>query len=828
VSLAETAVLAVEMNLTGNLSKGLSAAKTELGKVDQAVAGATTRAASGFGKLGSAGQKSFGIIKSGAEKAREPLAHFGETVSGLLGPLGIVGLGGAALGLGAALERSTAKASDMGFAIEKLTALTGESASQISSLAFVTEKYGIDATQFSQIVGFTEKTLGKLSETTAKTGKAAKSAALQHLELVKAQDQARGASVKEIDKLISEQKAHDAIVAAAAGHAAALNKLQALQKQYGVTLTDASGKALSFSQILNNVADFYTGNAAASTKAALAATVFGRGYAKLIPVLALGSKGIRDAEQAAQSLGLTLTDQNVKDLSQFREATREAGEAIGGLQLQIGLVAIPAIKDLANAISSFLAHGGRDQIVGFFKSAVQFAQSFAGVITGTVIPTVKGLADAALGFWNTIPQPLRDLLVKGFIADRTIRFLFGVSPIHIVASLAETAIGKVVGALAGAIGPQIAAAVIGKEAFIQKVFVVNEGFGGLGNAAGAAEGAAAGEAGAAEGAAAGGGLLSKVGTVAKFVVPVAIAAVAIDAAKTLTDAIDPGLAAALNDPTGAHGTPLANRDPRRFNNNGQVVTNLAPAATPSASTGAPTSVSLDHPTLDKMAGLFNRTGSVTLDHPTLDAMAGLFRPLGYKIDKEVLRTDAVVRAIQLGLKPKDIRDALKGVTDRIIDQGKGNVAQTQRVIDALKRDLVATHDPKLHAALEKALKAVEAKLPSREFVAHEYASADKIVRSTESTSQKVKDLQAIERDLKDRKLGLAAQQIQHRIDVLKGDAVSASNRTTAAVKAKKESVSVTVTQSNKVVINSRAITKANVDYRSYFSYGSGVGDGRQG
>src|SRR5262249_51196808 len=137
------------------------------------------------------------------------------------------------------------------------------------------------------------------------------------------------------------------------------SKLIDLQNKFGVAFTDARGKVLPFSQVLNNVSDYYNSNATASNKAYLAAQVFGRGYAAIIPVLRLGSKGIKDAEEAASELGLTLTKENVKDLAEFRKATREAGEAIGGLQLQIGLAAIPAVKDLANAIADFLRHGGR-------------------------------------------------------------------------------------------------------------------------------------------------------------------------------------------------------------------------------------------------------------------------------------------------------------------------------------------------------------------------------------------------------------------------------------------------------------------------------------
>jgi hypothetical protein len=46
---------------------------------------------------------------------------------------------------------------------------------------------------------------------------------------------------------------------------------------------------------------------------------------------------------------------------------------------------------------------------------------------------------------------MKDLLVKGFVADRTMKFFFGMSPIHAVVSLAEGALQKGLGSLVGGI-----------------------------------------------------------------------------------------------------------------------------------------------------------------------------------------------------------------------------------------------------------------------------------------------------------------------------------------------------------------------------------------
>src|SRR5439155_3953711 len=146
----------------------------------------------------------------------------------------------------------------------------------------------------------------------------------------------------------------------------ATSKLLDLQKQYGVVLTDSHGKAVNFSTELNHVADYYVSNASAADKAALAAQLFGRGYATMIPILQLGSVGIARAKQAIDDMGLSLGTDSKGALEAYKQSLRSLGEAVNVLQIQIGLALAPVVTDLANNISGFLEHGGAKQIVQFF------------------------------------------------------------------------------------------------------------------------------------------------------------------------------------------------------------------------------------------------------------------------------------------------------------------------------------------------------------------------------------------------------------------------------------------------------------------------------
>lgn len=296
------------------------------------------------------------------------LGHAKSAIGGLLtGPLGVLGLSAGIFSLGAIMEQTIAKTTDFAFSVEKLMGLTGGTAEAMSGLLAVFEKFGVNAERTGQIVGFAEKTLGRL----AVNGKLSNT----------------------------------------------------ILENFGFSVRNANGTVKTFGQTLNYVSDYYNANHSAASKAALAAQIFGRGYADLIPILKLGSKGIAEAEAAAKDLGLTLTSQNARDLKDYRENLRELGDAASGLQLQIGLALVPAINEMAKGITRFVSQN-RDNIVQFFKDAASNVEKFGGFIEHDVIPPLVAFGTVASSAWNAVPEPLKQILIGGVIANKTGKFLF--------------------------------------------------------------------------------------------------------------------------------------------------------------------------------------------------------------------------------------------------------------------------------------------------------------------------------------------------------------------------------------------------------------------
>ena len=335
------------------------------------------------------------------------LNHAKGQISGLVGSLGVLGGATALFGVGTLLTSSVHKAREFGGEVLRLKALTGESAAAMSSLASAFDHFGISSDAAKRSVGFLEKNVGLL---------ASRKGAIADFEAT-----------------------------------------------FGLALTDANGKIKGANELLLSTADFFNNKTIPATqKAAAMSKLYGRSWQDLIPFLSAGRQGIADIEKEAANLGLTLNEQNLKDLVKLRDATREWDTALGGLQLQIGLALVPALTDLAKAASSFVAKN-RDGIVAGFKSAATFAGQLGNVIGTVVVPAISKIA----GAWNAIPKELRDLLVGGFVAQKASKFLFGAGPLDLLKSLVGLGGKKAgIGALAG----------IG----VQHVWVDNMGVGGLG------------------------------------------------------------------------------------------------------------------------------------------------------------------------------------------------------------------------------------------------------------------------------------------------------------------------------------------------------------
>lgn len=377
---AETAKLTVDLSLTGNFQQGLQKSQAAL-----------TSFSGRMGKI----KSSLGNTAKSIAKSTAVQVGLGVSLSNLAERAVSTAIG--------AFQEAVRKANEFGDAIQRVSKVTGDTVEETSKLVDTLDYFGINADAAVRVTGMAEKNLGALSQRSEEGAK----------------------------KVADWNKTHGEAITAAKKLSLLYPKLAQFQKQYGLSLTDAKGKLLSFNELLLRSADYFNDkHIPAATKAAALAKIFGRNWQTLIPVLSQGSAKLREMEGDA----IKLTKADIDNMAKFKEATREWDDTIGDLQITLGAKLLPELTALAKSASAFVSQNS-DKIVDFFKNAYQAASKLAGIV-GDV---GRGL----LGVWNMIPEPMRDLLVKGLVADRTIKFLFGFSPIK----FATDALGGLVGKL---------------------------------------------------------------------------------------------------------------------------------------------------------------------------------------------------------------------------------------------------------------------------------------------------------------------------------------------------------------------------------------------
>lgn len=729
--------------------------------------GPATQATTGLGRLGQAANQAgspLGTLGRVAHATAGGLGRAAGQLRGLVtGPLGLLGLTGGLLGVTGALESTLSRINSLAFGTEKLTSITGDSAETMSTLVAVSEKYGIDLDKLTTVSQFYEKAVGKLEQAQAKGTGATKSAALASLELQRAELVAEGRKTKTIDLLIREQKARDQIAASHQAGAGGLSKLEALEKQYGVRLTDNTGKALTFIPALLNVADVYAKSEDKAKAAALAATLFGKSYGTLSPILALGKQGIMELQAQAAQMGLQLDSGNIAQFKEYRDAVRESQEAIAGLQVAIGTDLLPTIIDAARAVTGFITVHKTD-IVHTVDGLIAIARTAAG--------TIGNLVGAISTAWDAIPAPAKTLLIAAVAGDRTLHWLFGFSPIHLVVQGIENAFTS---AVSKGVGGSLAKTLFGG---VQKVWVVNMGPGGLGGPGGAA--------GAAEGGLANfitGGQGWKGALKSGLAVALATAAVGqvietynsqkagianisgnIAASNDAMLANSPSVAALKQSLDGINqGIDQIQSNPLNMILGGDALQNLKDMK---AKTEAQLAATMDVKAAivggaATLAGAVRANTAKVADPPWLKRWE-------HEVFGQHLRA-GIVGAEKNLLTGHDLAAAAAFLAGNVGTGGKGGggLGSAQRILGELTKALDATTDPSTRHALVDAINRIEKRLPTLESNTKNLHAAEAVAASAESQDKKLSDLNAILADVRAHGDRLTRQRVEALITAVK-------------------------------------------------------------
>lgn len=380
------------------------------------------------------------------------LTHFKSKVGDLAKGIGILGLGGATIALTGFLKSAYGDAMTMGDAVERIARLTGMATGRTSKFVDALGYYGIGADKAQSITAM---------------------------------------YLKNIDALTASKKT-----------------AAKFEEEYGFKLRDSTGHVKDAEEVVTSFTTFFNNKAIpASQRAAAGAKLFGRSWQDLLPIFQSGGKEWKKQLEA----GFELTKEDIRQMKAARAATRDWEDALGDFKVMVGVQLMPTMAELARTAANWLNDPSNQKtLLGFLKQGIQLGKDLAGFLGGTVIPTLSNLAGAGKAFWDTLPGPLKDLLITGLVADRTVKYLFGFS----VTGVAGDIIGSVVKDGLGGVLSKLGLTRGSSPA--NPMYVAGTGLGG-------------GAAGGAGGVAAGGGLASKLGRAVSILGAVTIAGTSIAA-----------------------------------------------------------------------------------------------------------------------------------------------------------------------------------------------------------------------------------------------------------------------------------------------------------
>jgi len=144
-----------------------------------------------------------------------------------------------------------------------------------------------------------------------------------------------GASVGDVEKALRRQ-------AVAARDASRGSELAAESyAKIGVDVKDASGQMKTQIDLFEQAADGIKGLKTETEKIAVVNDIFGRGGAKLLPLLNQGAEGIRKLRQQARDLGFVMSQEAVEASEDFTDRLNELRKILAGVRNQIGIALMP-------------------------------------------------------------------------------------------------------------------------------------------------------------------------------------------------------------------------------------------------------------------------------------------------------------------------------------------------------------------------------------------------------------------------------------------------------------------------------------------------------
>lgn len=166
----------------------------------------------------------------------------------------------------------------------------------------------------------------------------------------------------------------------------------------GISIRNMDGSLKSGSQIIPEIADKISALGSEIEQSALLAELFGQRVGPdLLPMLQMGSDGIKELADEADRIGRTMSGETAKSLGDFNDSITALKASVGGLAAQFSQALVPALQPLVQWVTNLISkfNEWRERNEALFNTLAKIA-ALSGpllVLGGTFLKITLSLAE---------------------------------------------------------------------------------------------------------------------------------------------------------------------------------------------------------------------------------------------------------------------------------------------------------------------------------------------------------------------------------------------------------------------------------------------------
>lgn len=155
-------------------------------------------------------------------------------------------------------------------------------------------------------------------------------------------------------------------------------------KELGIATKDAEGNLRNAGDVMKDLSEVFANSPDDANKVTIAMSLLGKAGTDLIPTLNGGKAAVEELAKVNKDLGLSWSVESTKQAETFNDSLTLVGKAVDGLWQNIAKELLPTLSTMAEYFADSVKEGGilRD-----------FFDGFASILTSSVIPVLKFLAD---------------------------------------------------------------------------------------------------------------------------------------------------------------------------------------------------------------------------------------------------------------------------------------------------------------------------------------------------------------------------------------------------------------------------------------------------